>query len=193
MSDEKKKEPRWTEQRGVWWWGTTPTVGSTMPTIPEFEPHFVPRDVFDRMEGAPCLFENGREYRTKEGAMHDLLNATAAVLAERTTKPREVKLGQPPTPDAGRDAVHVAVIALKALFPVWRGQRLKNGIVDPFMKSEVVQPGEWFWLCLYPETTTSLRHVWSHPAFPDEPAVPEKKRSERDVWFDALGLEGEKK
>ena len=77
-----------------------------------------------------------------------------------------------------RDAIHVAVAPVTAqttLFPgepvslvegtavVGRGNA-NVGIIDPFLKQSV-QAGERCWLLLYPNSVTSIRHIWSHPVF----------------------------
>lgn len=78
-----------------------------------------------------------------------------------------------------RDAIHLAVE------PVVAGERLRAGehivvsegiamgtedeglgIVDPFLPKPV-QKGQRFWFIMLPGRVHSLRHVWTHPAFPD--------------------------
>ncbi len=76
-----------------------------------------------------------------------------------------------------RDAIHLAVEPVLATVRVFPGQDVNAkgepvepfiGIVDPFLK-QAVQPGQRFWLVIYPRMIHSLRHVWSHPSFKDEP------------------------
>lgn len=86
--------------------------------------------------------------------------------------------------DAKRDAVHFAVIPMVAGVDLTPGIPVSVdpddkktyphagdgaiGIVDPFLK-QYVRAGQRFWLFLMPNTITTLRHVWEHPAFSNEP------------------------
>lgn len=79
----------------------------------------------------------------------------------------KIALGNLATPEAKRDAVHIAIVPMIATKELQPAEMLANGIVDPFL-TKPVQVGERFWLCLFPNTVTSLRHVWTHPAFAEE-------------------------
>ena len=87
-----------------------------------------------------------------------------------------------PADVGGRDAVHVAVIAVRAGTVITGGAHLALrevepgeylaiygddpiGVADPFIK-ELIKPGERFWFFLYPRTITALAHHWQHPSFP---------------------------
>lgn len=91
-------------------------------------------------------------------------------------------LGQLPSEDASRDAIHIAiapVVAGDILLPgehigflsngrVSGSAQVKIGVVDPFLKKPV-PIGQRCFLLLYPGTATGLRHHWEHPAFESKP------------------------
>ena len=103
-------------------------------------------------------------------------------------------LGKIHTRPEFRDAIHLAVEPVeagevlnpgtpivirdgKAHRPMTQGWGIDStnaeqatGIVDPFLPRAVL-PGERFWFVINPRMITSLRHVWSHPLFPEESSV----------------------
>jgi len=89
-----------------------------------------------------------------------------------------------------RDAIHLAVEPTVAQEKLYPGQDVgvdgttkdPVGIVDPFLKAPVM-PGERFWLVVYPRQINSLRHVWTHPAFADEPGLASQSKSASEKWL----------
>ncbi len=96
-----------------------------------------------------------------------------------------------------RDAVHIAVISVKAKEYLEPGDEIgfidgeattlateKLGIVDPFIKG-TISPGSTFWMMIFPRTITSLHHVWQHPSFDHkEPDVREHLKNKAREWIE---------
>jgi hypothetical protein len=97
-------------------------------------------------------------------------------------------------PEDGRDAVHIALAPVTAADRLYPGQHIgfrkgnemvgvsdqPLGIVDPFLPS-FVETGERFWMFLYPNTISGLRHVWTHPSF--MPETPQYTKEESEKWL----------
>lgn len=95
-----------------------------------------------------------------------------------------LELGKLLNETAKRDAIHIAVAPLVAGENLHPAQRIglkagravpmagiasgsesdPVGIVDPFLQG-VVPKGSRFWVFLFPQTVTGMRHHWEHPAF----------------------------
>lgn len=119
-----------------------------------------------------------------------------------------IPLGQLASPDAARDAVHIAItpviIASGPLEPGFHIQLTPDGqattgphpigIIDPFLQRPV-KAGERCFILLYPNTITSLRHDWSHPAFPKvaeaAPAAPVAQSAAPDAIYNEADVYGD--
>lgn len=109
--------------------------------------------------------------------------------------------GQIITTPQHRDAVHVAIAPVTAYETLHPGQHVglvkdstthattastHIGIVDPYLRHQVSK-GQQFWLFLYPQTVTGLRHEWSHPMWPEAAVAPipvvAPVMSESEAWL----------
>lgn len=94
-----------------------------------------------------------------------------------------------------RDAIHIAVypaVAARSLQPGanvglnedGEADNLSDkdiGVVDPFLKA-TVRRGERFFIFLYPNTATGLRHVYTHPVLDSA----DKDKTESEQWLRAF-------
>lgn len=119
------------------------------------------------------------------------------------TKVGELRSGNEP-----RDAIHIAVAPVIAATHLDPGQTIgfiyrdnteevgpcehamSVGIVDPFLMKRV-HPGDRIWMFLHPNTITSLRHNWTHPAFGSVNEDNHQDEASSEKWLrDFLSTEG---
>ena len=101
--------------------------------------------------------------------------------------------------EAHRDAVHVAILPVVAGEDLRRGRSVKVedgkakdvcrdgiGIVDPMLTRDPKE-GEQFYVWIYPNTVTSMRHEWTHPAI--DPGTPPSPGSISEQWLRQFALD----
>ena len=123
------------------------------------------------------------------------------------------KLGELITGPAHRDAIHIAVAPAIAEEDLESNDRLQIvpdsykdedgekvrvvkasrpeltiGIADPFLRTRRIWKGNEFWMLLVPNSITSLRHEWTHPAFKNFPVNQKAydktlEQSESELWI----------
>jgi len=85
-----------------------------------------------------------------------------------------------------RDAIHIAVIPIMAKEKLHAGEPVcadgtrkgkPIGIVDPFLTYPIYEDSA-FWCFLFPNSVTSIRHEWTHPAFDKDIS-----RSDSEQWL----------
>lgn len=98
-------------------------------------------------------------------------------------------LGKSPSDLGDKDAIHVAIVAVRAGKPIAPGSRVGlnefseavpdekgPGVADPFLKSTILT-GQSFWLLMAQTEIPNVRHVWEHPDIPFLPPTREAKRN----------------
>jgi hypothetical protein len=84
-------------------------------------------------------------------------------------------LGKTPDELGSKDAIHTAIVAVRAATSMEPGTRCKInkyneaepdskgvGVADPFLKNTIIR-GRPFWLLLAQDEVPNVRHVWEHP------------------------------
>ncbi len=110
-------------------------------------------------------------------------------------------LGKIPDELGLKDAIHVAIVSVRAKGPIAPGTRCAMnadreaiesangpGIADPFLKN-TIQTGQAFWLLLNQDEVPNVRHVWDHPTVDfSPPANPVKKNRTLQSAADHFGV-----
>ena len=98
-----------------------------------------------------------------------------------------------------RDAVHIAIVPVKAGYNLEPGEKIGIdregeavasgvkliGVVDPLLKSGPVMD-QWFYMWMMPDQISGLRHEWSHPDLPD--TAPPAKQEEEEEYDECVSM-----
>ena len=99
-------------------------------------------------------------------------------------------LGKRPDELGTKDAIHTAIVAVRAGEAIEPGQRCSLnkfneaihdnhrsvGVADPFLKSTILR-GQSFWLLLCQDEVPNVRHVWEHPTVDFSPPTREATKN----------------
>jgi hypothetical protein len=110
-------------------------------------------------------------------------------------------LGKKPQELGDRDAIHVAIAAVRAAHVLTPGQTVTlnefkeavgdpkgQGIVDPFRKG-LIQRGDPFWMLLNQDQVPNVQHHWEHPVLDfGTPTRPAQRNSHLESAAKELGV-----
>ena len=101
-----------------------------------------------------------------------------------------------------RDAFHIAIAPVVAAEKLKAGDRIGFvddssitvsrfaekiiGIVDPYLESPVKE-SQRFYMCLLPNTTTGMKHLWQHPSFDARDKTAPQSSSE--AWLRSYAIQ----
>jgi hypothetical protein len=98
-------------------------------------------------------------------------------------------LGREPEALGMKDAIHTAIVSVRAGKPIQPGQRCGMnadreavpdskgvGVADPFLKGRIAT-GQWFWLILAQDEIPTVAHVWEHPTVDFRPPSAEVRHN----------------
>lgn len=98
-------------------------------------------------------------------------------------------LGKTPNELGDKDAIHVAIVAVRAGRLIKPGEKCSInkdkeaipsekgvGVADPFVKKNI-RRGETFWLLLNQDAVPNVRHVWEHPDVDFSPPIKEASKN----------------
>lgn len=98
-------------------------------------------------------------------------------------------LGKTPEELGDKDAIHVAIVAVRAAKLIKPGEKCSMnenreaipsekgvGVADPFRKENILR-GQVFWLLMNQDSVPNVQHVWEHPKVDFTPPTKEPSKN----------------